>query len=91
MPPRTSWTQREFAQAAKSAVPARKDVIMRRLGGDPNWEVKAGHTYELIEMVQVTLKLCDAAGEPHDFKVAGTIDLGELSDLVRTRLGLPKW
>jgi hypothetical protein len=91
MPARTSRTQEEFTQAAKGLVTTRKDAIVRRRGGEPSWEVRAGHTYELVETAQVTIKLYDTAGKPHEFKATGAIELGELVELVKTRFGLLKW
>jgi hypothetical protein len=63
---------------------------VRFLGiGSEDWEVRAGHTYELVETAQMTMRPYDTAGKPHDIKAAGTITLGELADLVKAKHGLP--
>jgi hypothetical protein len=76
-----SWSREQFAMAAKAAVGLRGDkVTARRLGGEEGpWEVKAGHTYELVETVQMTIKVHRDGQKTLEIKVAGPDSIGDVA------------
>jgi hypothetical protein len=87
-----SWNQEQLTNALKAAVGGRGDKFLaRRLGAEEGpWEVRAGHTCELVETSRMTLKMVAEKGK-FDVKIPGTASIGEVAAKVSQHLKLPLW
>jgi hypothetical protein len=89
----STWTQVQFTDAAKAPVGERGEKFLaRRVGAEKEaWEVRAGHTYELVETSLLTLKLYRKTKEFVEIKLPGTASIGEVAEQVSRHLKLPAW
>jgi hypothetical protein len=89
----SSWNREQFAGAARAAVGSRGDkATVRRIGGEEDpWEVRAGHTYELVETIQMTIKVLRDGQKTLDVKVAGPDSIGDVAAKITRQLKLPPW
>jgi hypothetical protein len=76
-----SWSQEQFTNAAKAAVGGRGDKFLaRRIGAEEEpWEVRAGHTYELVETSMVTLRVSREGKKSLEVKIPGTASIGDVT------------
>jgi hypothetical protein len=59
--------------------------------GFVNWEIRAGHTYEMLETGPKTIMLHDTAGKQHTFKISGATTMADLVAEVQTKKCIPEW
>jgi hypothetical protein len=67
-----------------------KKLRITPLGIDEG-EVRAGFTWEVLETALVAMRLHDANGKTHEYKLPGTTTLNELCESVRANEHIRKW
>jgi hypothetical protein len=91
--PTATWSREQYAQGARGAVGLKeKQVTVRRLGGEEDsWEVRAGHTYELLETTKFPVKVHRAGHKTFDLNVAGPDSIGDVAAEISRDLKLQPW
>jgi hypothetical protein len=89
----STWSQEQFTNGAKAAVNGRGDKFLaRRVGAEEEpWEIRAGHTYELVETGNLTIKLYQKTKKLFEIKIAGTASIGDVAERVSSHMKLPPW
>jgi hypothetical protein len=87
----SSWTQEQFAQSTKGMIGAKKgNFVARRVGAqEEQWEVRAGHAYELADSSTATLRM--KGKKAFEIKVTGTASIGDMAEQVSRHLKLRPW
>jgi hypothetical protein len=88
-----TWTREQFANAARKAVGFKEEkVTVRRLGGEEApCEVKAGHTYELVETSAFNIKIQKEGHKIFQLKVAGPHSIGDVAAKISRHERLQPW
>jgi hypothetical protein len=85
-------SEKGFRQAVRIhlRLPTKTKLTVRLLGQD-RWEIKAGHTYAVMEPRKMQINLHDLHLKTCRLEVPGNLELHEVCEVYRAKVGLPAW